>query len=151
MDQSLNEEVSRQLLEESPMDTKSDLIIESAEEGTLSLLKKWPDMKEKLQVCLNQPLPTQLRQVAWRLYLSDTKGRKINGFKSDCLMSFHCLSFLTFPQIWRTTSFKKVSKSKIFFLKMHIFNMWICMITSFPYMYSKGLWLRSKSHRDKRF
>lgn len=78
MDQSLNEEVSRQLLEESPMDTKSDLIIESAEEGTLSLLKKWPDMKEKLQVCLNQPLPTQLRQVAWRLYLSDTKGRKIN-------------------------------------------------------------------------
>lgn len=86
MDQSLNEEVSRQLLEESPMDTKSDLIIESAEEGTLSLLKKWPDMKEKLQVCLNQPLPTQLRQVAWRLYLSDTKGRKINGFKSDCLM-----------------------------------------------------------------
>lgn len=76
MDQSLNEEVSRQLLEESPMDTKSDLIIESAEEGTLSLLKKWPDMKEKLQVCLNQPLPTQLRQVAWRLYLSDTKVRK---------------------------------------------------------------------------
>lgn len=92
MDQSLNEEVSRQLLEESPMDTKSDLIIESAEEGTLSLLKKWPDMKEKLQVCLNQPLPTQLRQVAWRLYLSDTKGRKIIGFKSDCLMSFYCLS-----------------------------------------------------------
>lgn len=151
MDQSLNEEVSRQLLEESPMDTKSDLIIESAEEGTLSLLKKWPDMKEKLQVCLNQPLPTQLRQVAWRLYLSDTKGRKINGFKSDCLMSFHCLSILTFSQICWTTSFKKISKSKIFFLKMHIFNMWICMITSFYYMYLKGLWLRSKSHWDKRF
>lgn len=151
MDQSLNEEVSRQLLEESPMDTKSDLIIESAEEGTLSLLKKWPDMKEKLQVCLNQPLPTQLRQVAWRLYLSDTKGRKIIGFKSDCLMSFYCLSILTFSQICWTTSFKKVSKSKIFFLKMHILNMWICMITSFHYMYSKSLWLRSKSHWDKRF
>lgn len=115
MDQSLNEEVSRQLLEESPMDTKSDLIIESAEEGTLSLLKKWPDMKEKLQVCLNQPLPTQLRQVAWRLYLSDTKGRKINVFKSDCLMSFHCLSILIFSLICRTTCFKNVSKSKIFF------------------------------------
>lgn len=115
MDQSLNEEVSRQLLEESPMDTKSDLIIESAEEGTLSLLKKWPDMKEKLQVCLNQPLPTQLRQVAWRLYLSDTKGRKINVFKSDCLMSFHFLSILIFSLICRTTCFKNVSKSKIFF------------------------------------
>ncbi|XP_078339182.1 uncharacterized protein LOC111132265 isoform X4 [Crassostrea virginica] len=76
MDQSLNEEVSRQLLEESPMDTKSDLIIENAEEGALSLLKKWPDMKEKLHVCLNQPLPPPLRQLAWRLHLSDTKVRK---------------------------------------------------------------------------
>lgn len=74
MDQSLNEEVSRQLLEDSPIDTKSDLIIENAEEGTLSLLKKWPEMKEKLHVCLNQPLPPPLRQLAWRLHLSNTKG-----------------------------------------------------------------------------
>ncbi|XP_061196252.1 uncharacterized protein LOC133204520 [Saccostrea echinata] len=76
MDQSLNEEVSRQLLEDSPIDTKSDLIIENAEEGALSLLKKWPEMKEKLHVCLNQPLPPPLRQLAWRLYLSNTKVRK---------------------------------------------------------------------------
>ncbi|XP_048751885.1 uncharacterized protein LOC125663636 isoform X2 [Ostrea edulis] len=76
MDQSLNEEVSRQLLEDSPIDTKSDLIIENAEEGTLSLLKKWPEMKEKLHVCLNQPLPPPLRQLAWRLHLSNTKVRK---------------------------------------------------------------------------
>ncbi|XP_052072287.1 uncharacterized protein LOC127710461 isoform X4 [Mytilus californianus] len=75
-DQSLNEDVSRQLLEESPMDTKTDLVIESAEEGALSLLKKWPDMKNKLYICLNQPLPLHIRQLTWRLYLSNTKVRK---------------------------------------------------------------------------
>lgn len=48
MDQSLNEEVFRQLLEEFSMDIKFDLIIESVEEGIFSLLKKWSDMKEKL-------------------------------------------------------------------------------------------------------
>jgi hypothetical protein len=79
-DQSLNEDVSRQLLEESPMDTKTDLVIESAEEGALSLLKKWPDMKNKLYICLNQPLPLHIRQLTWRLYLSNTRGLIYNLF-----------------------------------------------------------------------
>ncbi|KAK3083788.1 hypothetical protein FSP39_003216 [Pinctada imbricata] len=76
MDQNLNEEVSRQLLEDAPMDTKSDLIIENAEEGALSLLRKWPDMKDKLHICLNQPLPLPLRQTAWRLHLNNSRVRK---------------------------------------------------------------------------
>ncbi|XP_069136480.1 uncharacterized protein [Argopecten irradians] len=76
LDQHLNEEVSRQLLEDAPVGTKSDLIIENAEEGSLSMLKKWPDMKNKLNICLNQALPPPLRQVAWRLYLTNNKVRK---------------------------------------------------------------------------
>ncbi|ESP02547.1 hypothetical protein LOTGIDRAFT_171946 [Lottia gigantea] len=76
LDQHLNNDVAKQLLEDYPIDTKSDLIIEGAEEGALSLLKKWPEFKSKLHICLNQPLPPTMRQLAWRLYLSNTKFRK---------------------------------------------------------------------------
>ncbi|XP_053375032.1 uncharacterized protein LOC123533928 isoform X2 [Mercenaria mercenaria] len=76
LDQNLNEETSRQLLEEHPIGTKSDLVIDFAEDGALSLLKKWPEMKSKLSFCLNQPLPFKVRQLAWRLYLTNTKVRK---------------------------------------------------------------------------
>ncbi|XP_021371343.1 uncharacterized protein LOC110461920 isoform X2 [Mizuhopecten yessoensis] len=76
LDQHLNEEVSRQLLEDAPVGTKSDLIIENAEEGSISMLKKWPDMKNKLNICLNQALPLPLRMVAWRLYLVNNRVRK---------------------------------------------------------------------------
>ena len=75
MDQQLNDEVARQLLEDHPVGTKTDLIIENAEEGALSLLKKWPDMKNKLHIIMNQPLPTPLRQLSWKLYLTNTKSK----------------------------------------------------------------------------
>lgn len=76
LDRNLNEEVSRQLLEEQPIGTKSDLIIDFAEDGALSLLKKWPEMKSKLCFCLNQSLPFKVRQLAWRLFLTNTRVRK---------------------------------------------------------------------------
>ncbi|KAL8614022.1 hypothetical protein ACOMHN_023257 [Nucella lapillus] len=76
MDQHMNEDVSRQLMEDSPMDTKTDLVIEGAEEGVVSLLKKWPEMKSKLHVSLNQPLALPIRQLSWRLFLSNPKARK---------------------------------------------------------------------------
>ena len=40
----------------------------------VSLLKKWPEMKSKLHVCLNQPLADPIRQLAWKLFLSNPKG-----------------------------------------------------------------------------
>ncbi|KAK6184233.1 hypothetical protein SNE40_002067 [Patella caerulea] len=85
LDQHLNNDVAKQLLEDYPVDTKSDLIIEGAEEGALSLLKKWPEFKSKLHICLNQPLPLTIRQLAWRLYLSNAKLRKryVDLMKSD--------------------------------------------------------------------
>ena len=77
LDQHLNNEVARQLLEEQPINTKSDLILDSAQEGIISILKKWPDMKSKLHIHLNQPLPDSLRQLTWRLYLDNPKGERI--------------------------------------------------------------------------
>lgn len=93
VDQNLNEEVSRQLLEEHPIGTKSDLVIDFAEDGALSLLKKWPDMKYKLYYCLNQPMPFKVRQLAWRLYLTNTKGIcwSIHIYFSLIMMKFHSL------------------------------------------------------------
>ncbi|KAK7088108.1 uncharacterized protein [Littorina saxatilis] len=76
MDQHLNEDVARQLMEDSPLDTKTDLVVEGAEEGVVSLLKKWPEMKSKLHVCLNQPLAQPIRQLSWRLFLTNPKVRK---------------------------------------------------------------------------
>ena len=38
MDQHLNEDVARQLMEDSPLDTKTDLVIEGAEEGVGQVL-----------------------------------------------------------------------------------------------------------------
>ena len=55
-------------------ETRTDLVIETAEDGAVSLLKKWPDMKSKLHVCFNQPLPDPIRQLAWHLYLNDPRG-----------------------------------------------------------------------------
>ncbi len=78
LDQHLNNEVSRQLLEDYPVSTKTDLILECAQDGAIGLLKKWPDMKYKLHMCFNQPLPPGLRQVAWKLFLENTKGTSIN-------------------------------------------------------------------------
>ena len=43
----------------------------------MALLRRWPDMKSKLRACLNQPLPGPIRQLAWRLYLENTKVRKV--------------------------------------------------------------------------
>ncbi|GFS25981.1 hypothetical protein ElyMa_001702300 [Elysia marginata] len=76
MDQQLNDQVSKQLLDDYPTDTRSDLIVDAAEEGVMSMLKRWPDMKSKLHVCFNQPLAEPVRQLAWHLYLSDPKMRK---------------------------------------------------------------------------
>ena len=80
LDQHMNNEVARQLMEDYPINTKSDLVLESAQDGIVSLLKRWPGLKPKLHACLNQPLPLPLRQLAWKLFLENTKGNEINIF-----------------------------------------------------------------------
>ena len=75
MDQHLNNEVAKQLMEDYPINTKTDLILDCAQEGAVSILKKWPDMKSKLHICFNQPLPKSIRQLAWRLFLENAKSK----------------------------------------------------------------------------
>ena len=73
LDQNLNNDVAKQLLENQPLITKTDLVLNSAEEGATALLRKWPDMRSKLCVCFNQPLPIELRHLAWKLFLENSK------------------------------------------------------------------------------
>ena len=75
LDQQLNADVARQLLEEFPINTKTDLLLESAKDGAVSILRKWPDFKSKLHLCLNQALPDTLREISWKLYLDNPKGK----------------------------------------------------------------------------
>ena len=74
LDQHLNNEVARQLMEDFPINTKSDLVLDCAEDAAKGLLMKWPDLKSKLHVTFNQPLPPGLRNVAWKLFLENTTG-----------------------------------------------------------------------------
>lgn len=64
-------------MEEYPINSKSDLVMDGAQEGVVGLLKKWPEMKTKLHICFNQILPEKLRQIAWRLFLENMRGYQI--------------------------------------------------------------------------
>lgn len=74
LDEGINSDVADKLLVEEPMESKSDLLIENCEEGALTLMKKYTEMKSKLTVCLNKSLPLAIRQLAWRLFLSNSVG-----------------------------------------------------------------------------
>nr|XP_006812621.1 PREDICTED: uncharacterized protein LOC102808036 [Saccoglossus kowalevskii] len=76
LDQHLNNQVAKELLEDFPVITKSDLIISHARDSVVAVLKKWPDMKSKLHLCLNQSLPDRLRQITWKLFLHNPHLRK---------------------------------------------------------------------------
>ncbi|XP_070572831.1 uncharacterized protein [Ptychodera flava] len=76
LDQHLNNQVARELLEDFPVITKSDLVLNHARDGAVALLKKWPEMKSKLHLCLNQALPDRLRQIAWKLFLHNPHLKK---------------------------------------------------------------------------
>ena len=72
LDKGVNNDVSRSLLKDDPLETKTDIILNKVCEGIVGLLRKWPDQKYKLHAFLNQPLPQPIRFVGWHLYLSNT-------------------------------------------------------------------------------
>ena len=76
LDRHLSNEVARELLEEDPVETKPELVIEHVREGAVCLLKRWPEMKGKVFRCLNQRLPSNLRFITWKLFLQNTLGSK---------------------------------------------------------------------------
>ncbi|XP_018413129.1 PREDICTED: uncharacterized protein LOC108787928 [Nanorana parkeri] len=55
--------------------SQSDLVASHIQDGLVSILEKRPTLKVKLHVLFNQPIPTALRVLAWKLQLSNTKAR----------------------------------------------------------------------------
>lgn len=53
--------------------TKTELIVDELRENAVSLLRRWPEMKYKLHMYLNLPLPPKLQSVAWNFFLSNPK------------------------------------------------------------------------------
>ncbi|XP_030848136.1 uncharacterized protein LOC100888055 [Strongylocentrotus purpuratus] len=74
----VNSHVAHQLLDKSgfkPVATKSDLILDQSNEASMALLARWPELKTKLHRCFNKVLPSGLRQLTWKLYLSNPTVR----------------------------------------------------------------------------
>lgn len=89
LDQSVNNQVSKKLLEDKPSETKTDLVLDTTCEGIMSLLRKYPEQKYKLRIFLNQPIPQPLRFLAWQLYLSNIDCKlKLNSFKENHYKNF---------------------------------------------------------------
>ena len=76
LDQSVNNQVAKKLIEENESSTKTDLVLDTTAEGIITLLKKHPDQKYKLRVFLNQVIPQPIRFFAWQLYYSNPERNK---------------------------------------------------------------------------
>ncbi|XP_063968491.1 uncharacterized protein LOC129254608 [Lytechinus pictus] len=84
----VNSHVAHQLLDKSgfkPTATKSDLILDQANEASMALLARWPELKTKLHRCFNRVLPSGLRQLTWKLFLSNptVKSKYLTRLEKD--------------------------------------------------------------------
>ena len=75
LDQTVNNQVAKKMLEDNPLDTKTDLVLDTTSEGVITLLRKHPEQKYKLRVFLNQPIPQPLRYLAWQLFFSNNESK----------------------------------------------------------------------------
>lgn len=71
LDQSVNNQVAKKMLEDNPIDTKTDLVLDTTSEGIITLLRKHPDQKYKLRIFLNQAMAPPIRFLAWQLFFSN--------------------------------------------------------------------------------
>ncbi|XP_044286343.1 uncharacterized protein LOC123023568 [Varanus komodoensis] len=76
----LEEEVYRQIAQEIQdgdhrVKNKSAMLLSHLKDGVMILLEERPQLKGQLRALFNQPLPADLRQLAWRLHLSHTEAR----------------------------------------------------------------------------
>nr|XP_015222949.1 PREDICTED: uncharacterized protein LOC107079926 isoform X1 [Lepisosteus oculatus] len=109
--------VAAQMSDSGAVSTKSDLFQSHVRDGMVNLLHKWPDMKSKLHILFNHSLPSEIRKVAWRLYLSNTKARmdyltlmsmnKVRS-KADLDISQQCEALLS-----REPTFRSVKENTI--------------------------------------
>ncbi|KAM8976089.1 LOW QUALITY PROTEIN: uncharacterized protein RCH25_025400 [Pelodytes ibericus] len=66
---------ARELQDSDIPKNQSDLVVKHIQDGVITILEKRPELKTKLHVLFNQPLPVSLRTLTWRLQLSNTKAR----------------------------------------------------------------------------
>jgi hypothetical protein len=91
LDVSVNNQVARRLFEENAKSTtKTDLVLDTACDGILAILRKHPDLKYKLRIFLNQEIPQPIRFTAWQLFFSNLAGK--------LQIYFYCVEFY-FPKI----------------------------------------------------
>lgn len=76
LDQTVNNQVAKKMLEDNKLDTKTDLVLDTTSEGVITLLRKHPEQKYKLRVFLNQSVPQPVRFMAWQLFFSNNDFRK---------------------------------------------------------------------------
>ncbi|XP_066551196.1 uncharacterized protein LOC136717661 [Amia ocellicauda] len=126
LDYMLSSYVAKETNDCGPICTKSDLFQTHVRDGMVSLLLKWPDMKSKLHALFNHPLPSEVRKVAWRLFLSNTKAQmdylslmSVNKAKSrsDLDISQQCQTLLskqpTFKSLQDSALAGKVMKNTL--------------------------------------
>ena len=80
LDQSVNNRVAKKMLEDYPMDTKTDLVLDTTSEGIVTLLRKHPDQKHKLRVFFNQVIPQPIRFMAWQLFFANENCNNLNTY-----------------------------------------------------------------------
>ena len=79
LDQQVNNVVAKELLT-SPNaidSTKTEFILDHLRDGAVSILKRWPEMRTKLHMCLIMPIPQKIQSVAWTFFMADQQGSGI--------------------------------------------------------------------------
>lgn len=75
LDKHLNENVAAEILNPLNTKTKTDLILGRSCDASFEILRRWPDLKNKLFRCLNRPLRGDLRKAIWSIFLVNPKIR----------------------------------------------------------------------------
>ncbi|XP_032901482.1 uncharacterized protein LOC116988735 isoform X2 [Amblyraja radiata] len=75
LEEQFGKRLSYKMHESKSMRTRTEAFGSRIQDGVVSLLQKWPDMKSKLHILFNHSLPPDLRKLTWNLYLSNTKVR----------------------------------------------------------------------------
>ncbi|XP_067824062.1 uncharacterized protein [Heptranchias perlo] len=117
---SLEEQIGSQLTgkiqESETLQTKSETVLSHIQDGAVTLLQKWPDMKSKLHILFNHILPPDLRKLTWSLCLSNTKARmeylsSLSGSlaqsSNNMEISLKCESLLSSEPTFKTLSASK--------------------------------------------
>lgn len=88
------------MLEDSPIDTKTDLVLDATSEGIIALLRKHPDQKYKLRVFLNQIIPQPIRFLGYQLFYANSNRIKFfSAFVSSFFSIQVCLIILQIEKI----------------------------------------------------